>query len=456
MGTGYRENALIDPSAYDSPAGLSLEQVHVYVRHGERTPVGNRMTSPPASIPEFWPFCRVARQFNAAVLGHGHARETQELLRVTERKDGTSVDGECMLGELTDLGRQSTLGIGTALHDIYVKRLNFLPDAIDATTGIIYLRSTAFPRTIESLQQVLHGIYPTGKFLNGSVPRIRVRHPIDENLMGNNACARFKELMAGFERAAAEKYNPLLTTLDGRLSRYIGGNPVRIDGKPRASGILDTIRAAVSHDVKVPAEFKDPEIMRPIEEAVVAEWFDGYKNDEVRRLAVGRLLEELSSRMASKASKGNADPLKIAINACHDTSLAGLSQTLDVFDGRWPHFTASITFELFKGTPTAPKGVFQKFFGSSEPAPHYVRMRYGNRSLKLPLCAAPGRHLLGSPEFCTLEAFSKRATELAPIDWESECQATTTSKAKLKITKAADAAVVTQQIVPAKVVVKEI
>jgi hypothetical protein len=34
MGTGYRENALIDPSAYDSPVGLSLEQVHVYVRHG--------------------------------------------------------------------------------------------------------------------------------------------------------------------------------------------------------------------------------------------------------------------------------------------------------------------------------------------------------------------------------------------------------------------------------------
>jgi acid phosphatase len=142
---------------------------------------------------------------------------------------------------------------------------------------------------------------------------------------------------------------------------------------------------------------------------------------------------------------------------------------------RWPHFTASITFELFKGTPTAPKGVFQKFFGPSDPAPHCaslfisfnfppvnrantylytdVRMRYGNRSLKLPLCAAPGRHLPGSPEFCTLEAFSKRAIELAPMDWESECQAT--SKAKLKTTKAADAVVATQQIVLAKVV-KEI
>ena len=57
-----------------APAELVLEQVHVFVRHGEfnlsywvqdiwanrlsfvgeRTPVGVRLTGPPASIPEFW------------------------------------------------------------------------------------------------------------------------------------------------------------------------------------------------------------------------------------------------------------------------------------------------------------------------------------------------------------------------------------------------------------------
>jgi acid phosphatase len=70
------------------------------------------------------------------------------------------------------------------------------------------------------------------------------------------------------------------------------------------------------------------------EEAVVAEWFDAYKDPEVRKLAMGRLLNSISLRMHSKADKGDRDPLKIAIHTCHDTSLAGLCQTLDVFDGR--------------------------------------------------------------------------------------------------------------------------
>ena len=53
-----------------------------------------------------------------------------------------------------------------------------------------------------------------------------------------------------------------------------------------------------------------------------------------------------------------------------------------------------------------------------------VRMRYQNRTLALPICAAPGAHLKGNPEFCTLAAFASRVHELAPAseaEWEHEC-----------------------------------
>lgn len=40
-------------------------------------------------------------------------------------------------------------------------------------------------------------------------------------------------------------YNPKLAALNDKISPYIGGNPVRIDGKPRASGILDTVRVYI-------------------------------------------------------------------------------------------------------------------------------------------------------------------------------------------------------------------
>lgn len=70
------------------------------------------------------------------------------------------------------------------------------------------------PRTVETLQQVIHGLYPTEYTANGTVPRVRVRAPIDENLVGNSyVCARLKELMVGFEKGEIERYK----CLDGAM-----------------------------------------------------------------------------------------------------------------------------------------------------------------------------------------------------------------------------------------------
>ena len=49
---------------------------------------------------------------------------------------------------------------------------------------------------------------------------------------------------------------------------------------------------------------------------------------------MGRLLEDLSRKMQHKAVNGNQDPLKILVHSTHDTTIAGLCSTLDVFDDR--------------------------------------------------------------------------------------------------------------------------
>ena len=74
----------------------------------------------------------------------------------------------------------------------------------------------------------------------------------------------------------------------------------------------------------------------------------------------------------------------------------------------------------------AHKAFFQAVLGSYSPfsttrTEHFVRMRYQNRTLPLPMCAEAGKHLPGSPEFCTLAAFRERAQELTPQDFEREC-----------------------------------
>ncbi|KAF5390113.1 hypothetical protein D9757_003824 [Collybiopsis confluens] len=335
-----------------APSQLELEQVHIYVRHGERTPVGIRLTGPPANLPEHWMMCKTARRLQASVNGSGIdgiLDEFQQARRIVERADGTHREGECMLGELTDLGRKlwqvssrdlcrqvvpNVLKSSSTNCLIRIARLGLLPNILQ-NTETVYFRTTNVPRTTESLQQIIHGLYPTSKCYPQAIPPIFVRNGRDENLLGNaGSCKRLEILLVGFAQAAASAYNHTLEPLDKKLSKYIDGRPVRVDGKPRASGILDTIRAATAHNIKVPSEFEEKGVMDIIEKAVVAEWFSGYKTDEVRRLGMGRLLDDLATKMQQKVAQGDRDPLKIAVHSTHDTALAGLTSTLDVFDDK--------------------------------------------------------------------------------------------------------------------------
>ncbi|KAL5514341.1 hypothetical protein ACEPAG_2429 [Sanghuangporus baumii] len=457
----YPPQEALDVAGYPvAPSDLALEQVHIYIRHGERTPVRVRMSDPPASIPARWTLCRTARQAHAPVATFGEAvRDTLRasdgidflpIKRIVESADGSVIDGECLLGDLTDLGRRSTHNFGRALRKLYVEKLGFLPDTLsDVSEG--YFRSTNMPRTIESLHQVIHGLYPRSKLAHGLVPQIRVRNGIEDNIIPNSySCPRLEQLLISFAKAAATGYNHTLEPLDEKLSKYIGGRPIRVDGQPRASGILDTIRASKAHGIKVPPEFQDEQIMGLIEKAVVTEWFAD-KTEEPRRLGMGRLLDDLSRKMSLKASQASASqmpstaknsatqtlPPKILVYSTHDTALAALLSTLDVFDEKWPPFTSSVTFELFKKTRDTEDNqasylqtvfsTLSPFKKSPRPSQHFVRVRYKNQNLTLPFCSAQGKHMDGRPEFCTLAAFQERIRELVPDDWETACAARPTS-----------------------------
>lgn len=49
-------------------------------------------------------------------------------------------------------------------------------------------------------------------------------------------------------------------------------SPLRIDSKPRANGILDTIYVSRAHGIRTPVEFQDPLVLKTLEQAVVHEW----------------------------------------------------------------------------------------------------------------------------------------------------------------------------------------
>ncbi|KAF9226315.1 phosphoglycerate mutase-like protein [Gyrodon lividus] len=417
-----------------APAGLKLEQVHVYVRHGERTPVRTRMADPPASIPELWQMCTVARRFRETVDSTAApdrpGAQGLWFKKGTEMRDGRTAPNLCLLGDLTDVGKESTYNFGVALRKLYVEKLGFLPETLQ-NENQAYFRSTHISRTIESVEHIVHGLYPQTQCAADVIPSILVRNKVDENIISNIlSCPQLGLLESQFSEAAAARWNPRLQVLDKRLSKYINGKPIRVDGSPRASGMLDTVRSAAAHGLEVPEDFWDPEVIDLIETAVSDEWFTIFKSEEGRRLGMGRLLAEISTKMQNKIIQANKDPSKILVYGTHDSTLAALCSTFDVFDNKWPPFTSSVTFELFKKQSqpeqqSSLRGLLSGLWKSHSSEEHYVRMRYKNKNMVLPICAEERKHLPGSPEFCTFSAFRQRVKELTPVNWTSECSSRT-------------------------------
>lgn len=79
----------------------------------------------PAHFPSRWNMCHIGKKFSAAVL-EPSASGYDGVLQVNRRVDvpkGTvgGQEGECLLGELTDKGRETTRELGQRLRKLYVE-----------------------------------------------------------------------------------------------------------------------------------------------------------------------------------------------------------------------------------------------------------------------------------------------------------------------------------------------
>ncbi|KAL7267737.1 hypothetical protein RUND412_009660 [Rhizina undulata] len=423
------------------PKELQLHFVQVIFRHGERTPINPRFQN--AGLPAFWPYCNVATRLVAAVMEHEGEWSDLKFRRRLETfgKGGSAVDAEapfgdtnaiCLLGELTDKGRETTLALGKRLRKLYINQLGFLPHNMGPLESH-YLRATPIVRALESLQEVFTGLYPPSARPNPSIhPPIRTRFIPEENLYPNEAqCRRFLQLARAFSDLAVKKWNdsPEMAYLQSRIGKWVPDDKIAVDGHPRLSGILDTVNSTLAHgeETRLPKEFYDPEVRRILNLINVDEWFRGYdESKEYRSLGVGSLLGDVKNRIV-QSSKQNADDeqrLKIALYGCHDTTIAGLLASLGSFDKQWPPFTANIAFETFRRKEKAKNaGVWDKLFGRKEKEEEgwYVRVKYNDHPVVVKGCRKPGNHLEGDETFCTMTAFREIVAKIAPKDWRKAC-----------------------------------
>ncbi|OAA71147.1 Histidine phosphatase superfamily, clade-2 [Cordyceps fumosorosea ARSEF 2679] len=471
------------------PAPLRLQQVQVLMRHGERTPVSNRFA---AHLPEFWPYCSQAAHMNSLVLDPSSSAwtplewcrrletfspdsQTPALGRANPPGTG-SADNMCELGQLTDKGRATTTALGLRLRRLYVDQLGFLPGKLTpAVADALYLRSTPMPRALESMQQALHGLWPStadGAARDPDLPplTIHTRHWADDTLLPNTAnCARFRAMMRAFGRRAAERWDdsPEMDRVNAKLRRYMPADPARpgtnlrigVASHPALVGVMDTVAATAAHDdpaTRLPKDFYDPQVRAEGVRIVVDEWFAGFRESaEYRTLGIGGLLADVTERMVGGvegvAPHSSAAPLKLGLSGCHDTTLAATVTALgaDGLDGmQWPPFTSHIAVELFRDERVVPTAAttgsssswIPRMLGGARPVGrrptyeltsaekerlrgYFVRVRYNDEPLRIPGCRPAGKHYEDDETLCSLAAFKSIVDRITPTDWKAQCGA---------------------------------
>ncbi|KAG4306370.1 hypothetical protein PORY_000358 [Pneumocystis oryctolagi] len=407
------------------PPELSLHSVQIVFRHGERTPI-----FPSFKIPNFpikWNICHsVDRFFSAVKIANSEVLNDQnwEYLKYKRKVEISGKnssferiedDGVCMMGELTDIGRESTLNLGKKLRKLYVYQLSFLPEFISKSSEI-YIRTSDISRTLESAQQVFSGLYPS-KFRKPTFhAEFGVRELFNENIFPNDhQCKRLHKLLNGFVDLASKTWDPILASrVSEKLSKYIN-DKVSIKGPVHVFQLYDIICTAIGNGIRIPDELYDEELRKDLESASISEWFDGYRDNlEIRKLGIGPFLGELRNNFV-ESKKNINDERKFFLYGAHDTTLGSILQSLDCFDRRWPPYTSHIAFELFR---KSPKSYFRSFFQNDE---WYVRLRYNDVPVVIPECKKKGKHLDGNESFCTFEAFQDVVSKMVPKDWDKEC-----------------------------------
>ncbi|KAI9492688.1 histidine phosphatase superfamily [Zychaea mexicana] len=402
------------------PEDLELTLLQVVHRHGERTPVRKRLEK---LFPTVWKMCDANAHMFATIVSLDPSAQKQfvPLQRLVDedaiiKKPHVHSPGACYYGQLTNLGRHSMATLGARLREIYVDRLKFLPDIYDQS--MVTIRSTDYQRTQESVQQlVAGGLYPADKRGDDFVLQIATRDPVVENMFPNPNCYRLRQLAKEFKKEVDEKCKDKFESLTERLKNHV--DSVSLDSHPSANGILDTLVAARAHGFELPVDIDDG-VIRDLEDVVVLEWFHGVmRSDEARRLSTGRIVGEIRDRMAEKAIGVN--DRKLHVYSGHDTTVGPLLISLGGFDNRWPPFSSSVIFELFKQKGASPSWT-SRLFGGQEKGPHFVRVRYNDKILELPGCQAAGdHHESGDKSLCTFEAFQKIVKDQVPDNWKEEC-----------------------------------
>uniref|UniRef100_A0A7E4VAK7 Lysosomal acid phosphatase n=1 Tax=Panagrellus redivivus TaxID=6233 RepID=A0A7E4VAK7_PANRE len=338
-------------------------------------------------------------------------------------------------GELTELGMRQQCALGEVIREHYINRDNdtFLSRSYNSKE--VYIRSTDVNRTIISAMSNLAGMYPSGKsghdFPDGKsywpshwtpVPVHTVPTEIDH--VGNvfAPCPRADEL--SIEIANSAEYKAVERQYHDLL-HYASINSGKQYKLSDIYMLHDTIYIEKLYNMSQPS-WVTPDFIEALRNVskVANEFTYGISKPYVPELIklrggpmLGHIIDLMEHKIACATSTNHDNckwisKLKYYAYSAHDTTVAALLSTFGdeerVIRGGLPHYTASVSLELWNVTNLGPavKILFHSAF-------HHDYKVITDFTKGCPR---------GS-DFCPLDVFVKRSQKFVPKDIKKECGA---------------------------------
>lgn len=408
-------------------------------RHGARSPTA------PLTVAESWPWCDQAAYPPAPdrrVAGLDGVSPPPPLLSPTGSVgEGDPAPapraGSCVAGQLTARGAAQMVELGAGLRAAY--------GAGGSPGGewrSVWVRSTAFSRTVDSAAYLLAGLFSGAKTTVGDdapaasgaprLPPIRVASPANETMFPNPfACPRLglRFLAAAAATGRDVTVNASLWSAAAAATAAAGGGPpTALAASPSAIRFADVLKSNAAAGAGLP-----PGVSRAaaavIRAAATAELTAVVGGEEGRRLAVGRFTEELLAAARASAAVDCIDGDKgekgadcgvrgarkerrppsaphLRVYAAHDTTLWPMLEVLGARAG-WPPFASSLAIEVYSE-------------GGGGGANASVRVVYNGSPLMLPCRAS--RWAKVAPLSCLVSMLADNVLATAEVD--SACTVT--------------------------------
>ncbi|XP_023941635.1 prostatic acid phosphatase isoform X2 [Bicyclus anynana] len=304
-------------------------------------------------------------------------------------------------GQLTNTGKRQHYKFGKWLR---VKYPTLISEKYDAKE--VYIRSTDVDRTLMSAQANAAGMYPPSgdavwnpNLLWQPIPVHTLPEKWDQILAMKRKCVPYDQEKQRYMNSVT--YKEKLEKYQSLMEYTTVNSGKKIKNFEDINDIYNILYVETLYNFSLP-KWTTAVYPEKLREPACYSFKVATATPLMSRLMVGPLLQEIVGKM--KMIIKGLQPLKLAIYSGHDFTIGNILNSIGVYDGNCPVYTATIIFELLEDVDTNE---------------YFIRMLYRN---SIELIEPVVIYIPRCGKLCKYQRFIELYENLLTVDWDHECE----------------------------------